>query len=286
MAALAFLALSFGWVMVVNLFGVALAGLFVMLDGQEFSVDGLMERMMSASWLGIGSIIQGLGLLGCALVLVKLRGKATRLSLGMVPVGLAAVGAAVFVGGSIGFFSGWVAQELVVRFPSLDTGHFDLIRSILLEGPVLPRVPMYLAVVVMAPIAEELVFRGALWDFLEESLGRWGALFSTTVLFALYHGDRLHILGILATGLFLGALRLFSGSVWPGIVAHALNNLLGVAVIFVLPEEAALSGAQAVGALSLALVGLLICSFFGRPGRPGPDAGLEAGADPEDQGAR
>ena len=71
-----------------------------------------------------------------------------------------------------------------------------------------------------APIAEELVFRGAIQG-LAKPLGRWQA-----VLFALQHGTPAGMAYALVCGLALGALRERTGKVWPGMLLHTLNNLL------------------------------------------------------------
>jgi hypothetical protein len=125
---------------------------------------------------------------------------------------------------------------------------------------------MFVAVVLVAPIAEEWVFRGALWTFIEASFGRAGALLITSLLFALYHLDPLHVLSIIPTALFLAALRGLSGSVWPGVLAHAINNLLGVFAILVLPEDVVTRPVEAACALIVAAVGLVACWLWGRPG--------------------
>ncbi len=159
------------------------------------------------------------------------------------------------------------------QFPSLDQGHFDAIRQHLTQGPLLPRLPMYVAVVLVAPIAEELIFRGALWSLIEEAAGSWWSLILTSLLFALYHQDPLHIAAVFWTGLFLGWLRLQSGSVWPGVVGHGLNNLLGVGALFVLDEDVETSALIACGALAVTLVGSVLVLMEGRKKRFAGDSG-------------
>jgi membrane protease YdiL (CAAX protease family) len=48
------------------------------------------------------------------------------------------------------------------------------------------------------------------------------------VLFALYHGDPLHVLSVLPLGLALGWLRMVSRSIWPSIAVHFGNNVIAV----------------------------------------------------------
>jgi membrane protease YdiL (CAAX protease family) len=98
-----------------------------------------------------------------------------------------------------------------------------------------------LAVVLVAPFAEELLYRGLGMRVLA-FLGAPAAVVGTAAVFALSHGlvSALAPLGLFALG--LGWLRLRSGSVWPAFLAHAAYNLTGVLVALYIslnPEQAA-----------------------------------------------
>ena len=82
-----------------------------------------------------------------------------------------------------------------------------------------------LSIVVIGPLAEELVFRGAIQQ-LALPLGRWQAAALQAVLFAVQHGTPAGMAWALGCGLVLGALRERTGRVWPGMLLHTLNNLL------------------------------------------------------------
>lgn len=89
-------------------------------------------------------------------------------------------------------------------------------------------------VAVLAPLVEELIFRGLLFGWLQGAVGGGTALLVTTVLFGVAHSNPASpevatILGTGALGLVLGYARLRTGSIWPSVVAHAVNN--GVAVL-------------------------------------------------------
>lgn len=75
-----------------------------------------------------------------------------------------------------------------------------------------------------APLAEELVFRGAVQGALQP-LGS-GAVLISAVLFAAQHNGAAGMLYALCMGLALGWLREQSGSILPGMLLHILNNLL------------------------------------------------------------
>ena len=124
--------------------------------------------------------------------------------------------------------SSWFVQFLTERFEALDLSHLELIAGFLCEGPVPERLLFAVVVLLIAPVGEELVFRGFLWSALEQGSSRWIAWILTSLLFALYHGDPLHILAVLPLGLILGWLRMVSGSIWPSIAVHFGNNAMAV----------------------------------------------------------
>ncbi len=81
----------------------------------------------------------------------------------------------------------------------------------------------------LAPLVEELVFRGLLYGWLA---GRWGsgiAFIGSSLAFAAAHVELAHVVLVLPLGLMFGWLRWRSGSLWPSLVAHMANNGLAVA---------------------------------------------------------
>lgn len=84
-----------------------------------------------------------------------------------------------------------------------------------------------LVVVLVAPFAEELLFRGLGVRVLAFA-GSAVAIVVTSLAFALVHGLLVAVpsLGLFAVG--LAWLRIRSESVWPAFVAHAAYNLVGV----------------------------------------------------------
>lgn len=88
---------------------------------------------------------------------------------------------------------------------------------------------LFLALVVGAPLGEELFFRGFLFRGWSASrIGPVGATLLTSVLWSVIHlqYDWFQISHIVASGLLLGWLRWRSGSVWLTILLHALMNLV------------------------------------------------------------
>ncbi|WP_243770250.1 CPBP family intramembrane glutamic endopeptidase [Amycolatopsis acidicola] len=83
-----------------------------------------------------------------------------------------------------------------------------------------------LIVVVVTPLAEELLIRGSLWNALEyHRLPQWVILVLTAVVFAYVHGEPTRTVALLGQGLAIGLARMRTGRVGASLVAHAANNL-------------------------------------------------------------
>jgi hypothetical protein len=81
----------------------------------------------------------------------------------------------------------------------------------------------FLQLCVASPVVEELLFRGAVQHLLRPC-GAQYAVVGQALLFAALHGTAAQVAYALPMGLLLGYSARRSGSLWPGIVLHALNN--------------------------------------------------------------
>ena len=89
-----------------------------------------------------------------------------------------------------------------------------------------------LVIVSVVPFAEELFYRG-LGVRVFQVFGTLVAIVSTALIFGLAHGILVGLPALGFFGLCLAWLRARTDSVWPGVIAHALYNGLGVAAFFV-----------------------------------------------------
>ncbi len=87
-------------------------------------------------------------------------------------------------------------------------------------------VTVLLLVAVIAPICEEVVYRGLLWGALEQRWGRITAAIVSTLVFALAHLEPERAPLLLVVAIPIALARLYSGSLWGGILAHQVTNLL------------------------------------------------------------
>ncbi len=122
-----------------------------------------------------------------------------------------------------------------------------------------------IATVILAPLVEELLFRGAIQGHL---LRKWGspalAIFISSLIFGMIHGNPAQIPFAFVIGVALGWVYYMTGSLVPGILMHFINN--GTAVVaFWLSDNAEsglidLLGPQA--ALIMAVAGVFL-TFLG-----------------------
>ncbi len=106
---------------------------------------------------------------------------------------------------------GFGAQDS--HIPLFGTSPFDIVLAVIVVG-------------VIAPLVEELVFRGFLLQTFLKYMPKWGAAVIVAIIFGLIHFE-FQVSGVLIfLGLILNWLYIKSNSTIPGIAFHVVNNLL------------------------------------------------------------
>lgn len=117
-----------------------------------------------------------------------------------------------------------------------------------------------IGIVILPPLVEEITFRGIL---LERFAVKWRvgvAVIVSAVFFGILHADPI---GAGMFGVVTGLLYLRTGSLWPGILIHFVNNLVAVIAIRVAgPEAAAQSPTLSESLMSAGLFLLLSLPFL------------------------
>ncbi len=271
------MAFLFGSLVWMILIGVGVGVLLLVRDPLLLASGNAIEGLDGLT-MGLTSAIQIVGLAGLAACLAlllgsrtldgphvwwSLPGRHTAAERLRAHLGFRVPRAMWVIVGCLGGLTVWTFPSMLaawlVKTLQIDSVSLEATSRLLLEGPALHRLAMGLAVVVTAPIFEEVIFRGYLWEIAERATGRWGALVLTTLLFAAYHLDPVHSLSLLPTAAFLGALRLASGSLWPSIFAHFANNGIALVVTLLVADV----GAEDDLPMWLALSGTLFtCVVF------------------------
>ncbi len=83
---------------------------------------------------------------------------------------------------------------------------------------------------------EEILFRGYVQTRLTRSLGPVAGIGLASFLFAIFHLDPVHIVAVFPLGLFLGWITWQSGSLFPAMLGHFVNNVISVVAVVLAPE--------------------------------------------------
>lgn len=102
----------------------------------------------------------------------------------------------------------------------------------------------YICIAVLVPIAEELVFRGAILRRLLDTMGhgrRWIAIAATALLFGTVHGNMAQGVNATVIGLLLGWMYVRTGSLLPCMTFHWTNNTIAYLAFRLMPGASDMS---------------------------------------------
>ena len=86
--------------------------------------------------------------------------------------------------------------------------------------------------VLVAPVCEELLFRGVIFGSLRARLGFWPAAAASGALFGAIHLSPVHVLPLAVLGVALAWVYERTGSLWTSVGLHAIQNATVMALFF------------------------------------------------------
>jgi membrane protease YdiL (CAAX protease family) len=86
----------------------------------------------------------------------------------------------------------------------------------------------FVVIAAVAPVVEELLFRGLGYSLLARFLGRWPTILAVGLAFGLYHGLVQALPELVLFGCALAWLRSKTTSVYPGMLLHATFNAIAL----------------------------------------------------------
>ena len=98
----------------------------------------------------------------------------------------------------------------------------------------------YVAIGILAPLAEEVVFRGAILRTLLGSMSKknhWVAIMISAAIFGVVHANLAQFINALLMGLLLGWMYYRTGSLVPGILLHWVNNTMAYVLANIMPQS-------------------------------------------------
>lgn len=120
----------------------------------------------------------------------------------------------------------YAAQWLAYAILGPDTAPQPIV-VFLMEHPAWDSRLLVLAIAaIAAPITEELLFRGCLYGFLRQSIGRAAAIILSSLVFALIHAHPATIPALVVFAIGLALLYEATGTLWAPILSHSLFNIL------------------------------------------------------------
>lgn len=114
---------------------------------------------------------------------------------------------------------------------------FELKEEILAPHGVRETVIAFVYVCILAPVSEEIIFRGVIYRYFEK-YSTLAAIFLSSLTFAAAHLDIRSFIPIFFVGLVLALFRFTTGSVFATMIAHASVNLFGLMMMFLMDNTA------------------------------------------------
>ena len=103
-------------------------------------------------------------------------------------------------------------------FPGYDTG-----SQMTMEGQ--PVWLLLLAVGILAPVAEELVFRGLLFGRLKDWMNPGTAVLISSLIFGIYHGNMVQLVYAFLLGSLFAFMYYRTGTLWAAVAGHVAANM-------------------------------------------------------------
>jgi membrane protease YdiL (CAAX protease family) len=178
----------------------------------------------------LATLVQEVIFVGAAVVIARMSGRVTMRDFGLVKAPLwPTVGKAASV--MIGYFIMIAVYSSLVHLTADDAP--DKLGA---GSGVLGMLIFAVVVAVMAPIAEELLFRGMIFRSLANGMGVWGGAIVSGLIFGAFHIDSfaqsrlLQVVPLAILGILFALLYAWSGTLYSTIALHATNNSLAVLV--------------------------------------------------------
>ena len=190
------------------------------------------------------------------LIVARSMGVAVRASLAIHPVLPSQIGWCLLAGAGLVPAMG-VLGALNAQWIEPSTEALEFMESMMPHGPA-EWVGIVLAVGILTPLGEELLFRGLLQDAARPALGAAPAAVVVGLIFAAVHFQPWYLLPLSIVGMTLGLVRMITGSVLACAAVHAAYNI-GMLAMGQFEASADADGAvSATLIMVLAAIGLVV----------------------------
>ncbi|MBC7459134.1 CPBP family intramembrane metalloprotease [Candidatus Saccharibacteria bacterium] len=222
------------WVLAGFVFAQVIVGLvLVLLRLMGITFEGVNDAIVSTAIAAVSYVLAITLVVGLPWVIKKQRTSAQELGLGSPPTWidllLAPTGFVVYI--ILTAIFSFVAMQFLTFVD------YDQTQAVGFAGlnQQYEFVLAFISLVIVAPVAEEVLFRGYLLGKLRKHLPLWGAILVTSLLFAAVHLQWNVAIDVFALSLVLCVLRVISKSLWPSILLHMIKNGIAFYFLFINP---------------------------------------------------
>ncbi len=168
--------------------------------------------------------------------------------------GMSALAGAVVLGATLFVTVNWLAALT----PAPEAYKSLLTDALQLRDPSMSLPILIVLIAILPGVCEEIAFRGIMLSGYLTGFRPRYAVAITALWFACAHFNLYNFLSLLAMGFVLGYCAWRTGSIWPGVIVHVMNN--GLAVFAVRHEDAITASGivDVTGAISTPAVGVAI----------------------------
>ena len=227
-------------------------GMKVALGGGD--EDEIYAAMLDADVMTL-TLISGLLTIAVVLAFYLLRRKKLSEALWLRPVSASTM----LTGASLAPAMYFAVIVVLAALPKAWTESYGEASSSIDTGSVLG----VISVAIVAPIAEELIFRGLVMNRLSRVMPGWLAVLLSAAVFGVCHGELVWFCYAFVLGAVFGFIDLRAGSVLPSILGHVAFNAIGQIMTFV-PETDKMT--EMLITLGVLLLAAIVCPILDRKG--------------------
>lgn len=182
-----------------------------------------LEQLLYAQGVN-ATIFSGLGSLLVYLIIFSSRKDNLFVRSRFHKISLKQAGWSAAIGASFVFLSLLIVHVMSIMFP-VQYANFIEMMDVFVDAPF---IVIIFAVVIVAPLFEEIMFRGIVFDSLNKRMNVYISIIIAGLFFGIYHMNIFQ--GTYATliGIVMGFSLVWTKSIWAPMIIHFVNNLVSV----------------------------------------------------------
>ncbi len=166
-------------------------------------------------------VLSSIATVALALLITKLSGGNMKGRLGLCKPSVAGIAVPLLFGAAMAPLTGRIIE--LIPIPDSVFGEYEQ----LMDTAVTDSAASTAAIIILAPLCEELIFRGAVFSVLQKSFSKTFSVLFTAFLFGLVHFNPIQSSYAFLLGIILCLIRVCFDSLWASIAAHIAFNLVG-----------------------------------------------------------